>query len=107
MSAAPIGMPGCPDFAFSTASTARNLIVSTISRANAGSGKEVMRASWERANGSAMVCCEVGGARGRAEQGRARVEDHLHRNGGHEGAEPPLRAKGFEEGFRAQLGQQP
>src|SRR5258705_9287317 len=31
MSAAPIGAPGCPDFARSTASTARNLIVLTHS----------------------------------------------------------------------------
>ena len=31
MSAAPMGAPGCPDFAFSTASADRNLIVLTQS----------------------------------------------------------------------------
>src|ERR1043165_6999707 len=48
MSAPPIGSPGCPELAFSTASIDRNLIVLTASRARSGgaAGRGIGGPSW-------------------------------------------------------------
>src|SRR6266849_7057318 len=107
MGAAPIGMPGWPLLAFSTASTARKRMVSMaffsssgfrVSMCSLGNGRRCVTRLGQKG-------CFAGGERGGAQHRGVRIEHHLH---GYRLDERPHASLGEEGGAEPavlQLGQ--